>query len=91
MTGQSIAAVADSCTRNGKTNTTLSVIIFCLGSVALAGGCLWFRCHFRKKTDDAKTKNRIAIENTKHTHRVDEAKLKNELKKDIIDYRREQG
>lgn len=90
MTGQSIAAVADSCTRNGKTNTTLSVIIFGFGSVALAGGYFWFRYHFRKKTDDAKTKNRIALENTKHTHRVDEAKLKNELKKDIIDYRREQ-
>ena len=90
ISGQSIAAAADSCTRNGKANTVWGTIITVFGSLALTGGCLWLGCHLKKKRDDAKIRNRVALENTKHTHRVDETKLKAELKKEIIDYRREQ-
>lgn len=90
MTGQSVAAAADSCTRNGKANTVWGTILPVAGTLAIIGGGLWLGSYFKKKEDDARTRNRASLENTKHKNRVEEANQKAGLKKEIIDYRREQ-
>lgn len=91
MTGQSVAAAADSCTRNGKANTVWGTILPVAGTLAIIGGGLWLGSYFKKKEDDARTRNRASLENTKHKNRVEEANQKAGLKKEIIDYRREQS
>lgn len=90
VTGQSLAAASDAVTRNGKNNTTfalgLLVTAGLIGLVAKHG----IRYYLKKKENKRCFARSVSLENTKHNHRVEEAKLKNDLKKEIIDYRREQ-
>lgn len=87
LTGQSIAAAANAVTKNGKSNTLYAFGLLVGGTLIILG----FRDILKKKDRKQNLKHAISLENTKHKYRIEEASLKNELKKEIIDYRRESG
>lgn len=101
MIGQSIAASADAVTRNGKKNFVWGLgglVIGVAGCIAVSRG---FACLFKwvenntkhKNTKDLmqlKYENAMALNNQKSENRIKEMDHKQELKKELYDYKKSQ-
>lgn len=91
ISGQSVATVADSVTKNGKWNTVVGVGIIILGTIATVGGGYWLRSLYQNRVNNNKHKNSKDLEADKHVYRMAEIDKKTQQKKDLIDYRNKQS
>lgn len=87
ITGESIAAAADSVTRNGEKNTVLGWKLIVSGCILITAAGLGIR-HLLKgmEMDDASKRN-MELEDRKFKNRIKELNHKDKLKKGLIDYR----
>lgn len=89
MSGQSIAAASDAVSRNGIGKTIFAWFLLLSGGVIFLGVKYGLPYYLKWKETERSIKHSTDLEATKHMHRLEEAKQKNELKKDLIDYRRQ--
>ena len=101
LSGQSIAAVSDSVTRNGTKNTGIGWGYIVGGGVILIASGLGIRYYFNNKGNNSKHRNAkdlaqqkhenaMALYNRKSENRIKEVERKYELKKEFYDYKKAQ-
>lgn len=87
ITGQSIAAAADSVTRNGEKNTAIGWGLIVFGGCIFTAFGLGLRHLFKEMEMDAAFKRKMELEKRKLENRLKELTQKDKLKKGLIDYR----
>ncbi len=87
ITGESIAAAADSVTRNGEKNTVLGWKLIVSGCILITAAGIGIRHLFKGMEKDAASKRNMELEDRKFKNRIKELNHKDKLKKGLIDYR----
>ena len=91
ITGQSIAAAADSVTRNGEKNTVFGWRLIVSGCCIVTLFGFGVRYLSKKMEMDAAFKKKMELEKRKYENRLKELIQKDKLKKDLIDYRQREN
>lgn len=87
ITGESIAAAADSVTRNGEKNTVLGWKLIVSGCILITAAGIGIRHLFKGMEKDAASQRNMELEDRKFKNRIKELNHKDKLKKGLIDYR----
>ena len=84
ISGQSIAAAADTVDKNGKVNSTFGTVLIVAGSLIAVGGCSCICYYLKKKRDNNSHNNNMRRDKAKHEQRIVEIRDKANAQERIV-------